>query len=391
MKKIFCIFTSTNDVNSIIHIYQDLINEIINNSQIFLVINFYNYENSKKNLIYKNKIISNFAKKINILNIKSAKDFKKFLERYNKVIAIDCLGTKIKNIPTRRIINDEKIFLIRIFGTGSISNISSESKVFFIKKKINYIIFRLLVFFKFLSAFHIYFDTRKEIVQNIKNKNKIHIKVLLDKFLNFILYKKVILINSSAYDYYIKNKEKNKNKNYITFLDGNYKHRDIILRENINLELVKKKYFSQLNRLFKNLEKKFNSSVEICLHPSSNINTYKKYFKNYKISKFETRKKIYKSKIVLFHESSAIIDAIITKKKIISIQTKLLGDYYFNRIERYIKIFNTNVINLDKQTNIEKIKLKINHIKYNRYKNLYIMADNTVTSSKKISRILGKI
>ena len=69
MKKIFCIFTSTNDVNSIIHIYQDLINEIINNSQIFLVINFYNYENSKKNLFYKNKIISNFAKKINILNI----------------------------------------------------------------------------------------------------------------------------------------------------------------------------------------------------------------------------------------------------------------------------------------------------------------------------------
>ena len=43
---------------------------------------------------------------------------------------------------------------------------------------------------------------------------------------------------------------------------------------------------------------------------------YKNYFKDRIVSKNLTNKKIVKSFIVIFHESSAILDAIIYKKKI---------------------------------------------------------------------------
>ena len=106
------------------------------------------------------------------------------------------------------------------------------------------------------------------------------------------------------------------------------------------------------------MRKYIKKKVEIALQPSSNL----KYIRNYfLILKFQgyTNYKIYKSSIVIFHESSAVIDAIISNKKIISFQTKFLGEYLFNRTNYYKTNLQLPSINIDEVKDLETSNLSI--------------------------------
>ena len=81
----------------------------------------------------------------------------------------------------------------------------------------------------------------------------------------------------------------------------------------------KKKYLTLLEKYLVNLKKLYKKKIIICLHPSSNINFYRKYIKGIKIIKFKTEFYLMKAFIVLFHESSSITGALLLKKKIINL------------------------------------------------------------------------
>ena len=100
--------------------------------------------------------------------------------------------------------------------------------------------------------------------------------------------------------------------------------------------------------------------------------------------------------LVIFHESSAIVDALITKKKIISFQTELLGKYLYNRIKLYentLNLFNINIdvpIDKSKLTKNRLLKqMKSNKKKLNTYVYNYLKSDGENLPSEKIIKVIS--
>lgn len=390
-KALYCLFISTHDPEKVLFIYNKIISELKKNFQQFKIINF------KKNINFK----SLEEKYDDLIYVTSKKELKNILNQYNNIYAIDCLGRGFNDFNSRYLINHKKISLIQIMNLGFISNSifsnKNSFKFFFFNytKKIEYLIFRILVFFKIFKRIDIYFESRKDIYQNIKKKNENKIREFLDIFFNARLYKKIFLINSRAYDSYFLN-NLNQKKNSIVFLDGNFKHKDIQLRESINFEQIEKIYFNNLKGVFNNLKKITNfDKIEICLHPTSDEKIYEKHFHKDNISKFQTQEKIAEAALVLFHESGSIADALLGKKTIISLKTDIFGNYFHNRINQYIKLLNPIVINLDNNLDNEfkdfKKKLSQYEYKYMNYINNFINADGKEPGCDKIVRVMKKL
>jgi hypothetical protein len=183
------------------------------------------------------------------------------------------------------------------------------------------------------------------------NKNYITNKIA--NFLNLPYAKKLILINSRAYDIFLKNNFKIKNE-YITVLDeqlnepqwtrfsGVKKKKDIIL------------HYKKFNIYLKKLSKVLKKKVIICIHPNDNLDEKKKLFKNFKVLKYKTREYIYKSYLVVFFESSAIIDAILLNKNITTIRSKILDKNQISSSMYYVEGINAPISTID---NIENLNL----------------------------------
>ena len=74
--------------------------------------------------------------------------------------------------------------------------------------------------------------------------------------------------------------------------------------------------------------------IIVCLHPSNKVDP--KYFNSFEISKRPTIDMISESEIIIICVSSTIINAVMHKKKIISIHSKYLGDYLNNFNKKYV-------------------------------------------------------
>jgi hypothetical protein len=394
-----CLFVASDDVSKEINIYNEIILKIVEKLGSFTIINFNNILKKDQNLIYdKNNIYilrNKFGDRVHYLNPLKRKEFLEYIGR-DKIFAIDSLGKSFKFFLIRRLINKENIKLILIMNLGFVSNElpylinNFKGYLFKFKKKINNLIYKFLVIINFFPNIFIYFESRKEIYQGcVKNKKK---KLsFFFPFLNILYFENVYQINSKSYERYLENIN-NLEEKKIIFLDGNYRHPDIINRENLDIIQLKKNYFQKIEFFFKWIENIYNQKVEICLHPSSDFNEYKSFFKDRIISINLTNEKIIKSSIVIFHESSAILDAIIFKKKIISLSTKLFGRYISDRIFYYQKELNLYSIDLDNYENYNsrdiKNDLKYSIKNYDTYINNYIKTDNEELGSDKIIRIL---
>ena len=108
------------------------------------------------------------------------------------------------------------------------------------------------------------------------------------------------------------------------------------------------------------------------MHPKTNEQVVKKYIKNFKIAKFETQKYIINAHTILFHESSSVLDAIILKKRIINLQSSIMGSYYRNRNNYYPKKIKIPVIQMENLNEITKEKLDIFFKKKTSLYNNYI-------------------
>ena len=86
----------------------------------------------------------------------------------------------------------------------------------------------------------------------------------------------------------------------IVFIDGNIDHGDKIIREGKKSEKLKLIYYNQLEQFLLKLSNIFNKKVTICLHPSTDMEEYKKYLEKFEISKYQTSENIMKAFIVLF-------------------------------------------------------------------------------------------
>jgi hypothetical protein len=105
--------------------------------------------------------------------------------------------------------------------------------------------------------------------------------------------------------------------------------------------------------------------VIICLHPK--VKNKNDFFKDFKISDQSTLEMIPKSEIIIFSLSSAILGAVMYKKKIINIKSKLLGDYLNMINSKYVNALNLFSHDIDEelQTNKETIVKEMSSAKLN--------------------------
>ena len=399
---IFCLLTSTIEENKIFDIYDNYISEIIKKYGKFTIINFCRYEHKKKKRNNSKIFKDAYSNKVDFFYPKNKSEFLNYIKN-KKVLAIDSLGKTFKEFGIRYLIKRQNIFLILITNIGYLSNeektftnTSKKNKNFLFIKFLNKFIYRLFILLNLFPKTYLYFESRKKIFENFQNGKirKITKKFpIFDFLLNFI---NVYKINSTAYDNYINYQKENRNKKgNIVFIDGNYKHQDIAQRENIDLNNLKNKYFKLLKIQFNYLEKIFKKKVEICLHPSSDKNSYKKYFKNFIIYKGKTKEKVLESYMVVFHESSSVMDAIISKKKILIFETDLFGKYFSKRINFYKEILKLPSINIENSTNLTRSKILKKFKSTSKYRNFYVKnnlnSDGTELATKKIIRIIEKL
>ena len=137
-----------------------------------------------------------------------------------------------------------------------------------------------------------------------------------------------------------------------------------------------------MTNTFLKLEKTYKKKVEICLHPSSDVKIYKKYLgKKFQLSTGKTTEKVLASYMVIIHESSVIIDALMANKKVILLQTNILGNYLLNKMLMYKHLLKLPTINLDTKKILSKKDIMKEHLKTKKYRDRYIK-DNIIYNSE---------
>ena len=200
---------------------------------------------------------------------------------------------------------------------------------FLFTKKISLILHRILVILRVINQIDILYIAKKNVFKKYSSS--------YNKKVFFIKKYKHIKTTSVKLPLF-QNKKKQLTK-YITFIDTGIMHGDISKRGYLIDNTMAKNYFSFLKTYLIKLNKVFKKEIIICLHPSSNYNLYKKELGEFKIYKYKTEKYISNSFLVLFHDTSAILSAILLKKKIIHLKSNIMGPYLNARRFFYLKNF----------------------------------------------------
>jgi hypothetical protein len=283
---------------------------------------------------------------------------------------------------------------------NSISNSTSlKNKILYFKNyKFSYYIFRIFQIFSLFKKIDFYFEASQKIIDDINNSFSYKLKKKI-KFLDLSFYKKKFRINSNAYNFFINNKNNFSNSNkYIVLVDSGFDHTDRIIREGKPSNILRKEYYKTLNNFLTKISNLTSKEIIICLHPKVNYGSSDEYLqikKNFKTVLNKTVEFIYQSDVCIFFESSAIINAILLKKKIINLNTKLMGDYYFKRNNLYKDYIDLYQINLDnyklpeKKIDLYKI-LKNKTENYEKYINENIIFEENKSSYDQIKSILNE-
>jgi len=395
MKKkdhIFCLLSNNSNSIKIFSIYKNYIDSLINRYGKFVIVDFYRYSQKNKKKIINEKLLKKkFKNKIYFFYPKNKYEFHEFIKGKH-VIAIDSLGKDFKDFKVRYLINKKNIFIILLFNLGYLSNekvgtldLSLKNKFYFYYKILNKYIYRILILLNIFPKTVLYFDSRKKVVDKFNNSK---FRKMFKKFpkLGFLInFLNVHRINSDPYENFIKFKKK-KRKNKIIFIDSNYKHNDIIKREKLDLHKVEIEYFKLLSNKFTILEKIFKKKIEVCLHPLSDLKIYKKNLQKFKISRGKTKEKVFDSYMVIFHESSAVMDALIAQKKILILETNILGNYLLNKMLMYKSLIKLPSIDIHSTKILSKKDILNEYSKTKKYRDQYIK-DNLIYHNNELPSI----
>jgi len=178
--------------------------------------------------------------------------------------------------------------------------------------------------------------------------------------------------------------------NYITYVDTHFDHPDRTSREGDVKKIDQDTFYKNLGIFLKNISFIYKKKVIITKHP--NNRSFHNFYQSFEISKIPTNEAIFESEIVIFSVSSAILNAVILKKKIININSKLLGDYMGNIGQQYVKLLGLVSYNIDKNIALEPKILEINLNKsiknYDEYINKKLIIDGENESFKKITETI---
>ena len=325
----------------------------------------------------------------------NVKDFKNFMIDKD-LITINLFGRSFNEIKIHFLLKYFKIKQVRISNIGNIQypmtplkKISLKPWLYKWQHDFGHKFTVLLSSIGLVAKIDINFTSNKEIYHALKK----NLKSLIFKKLNFLYCKEHILVNSRTYDFIASNKITIK-ETKIILLDNPFKNEELVA---MGAKLKKKEfkeYYLKMNKLLDYLSKTYKKKVIICLHPKDNLNQKIKIYKKYKVIKYATKENICKAFLVITTDTSAIIDAIFLKKKIIIITSRVMDKNQINGALGYHKKAGIIKVNLEDDQIEGKFKFlnQLNKAKknYSNYINKYITPDGKNIGYKKIIKIIKK-
>ena len=337
---------------------------------------------------------------------KNYSELKEFFRINNKIYALGPVYSDFKSIIIYFLLKLYNVKIILINTHGYYLTQKKTFKQSFLYRVNNFLLFRLSYFLSrglsLISVFpkiEYYFETSQIRINQINNSfsKKLNKKY---RFLNLSLVKKIIRINSIYYDKVIEQKKSDVKENYIVVVDSGFNHPDRYLREkNINpanLERDKKKYYLDFYDFLIKIKNTYNQKIMFCEHPKTNYKDdlhYKKFEEEFEIKKNQTSEYINLANIVIFTGGSSMVNqAIMNKKKIIYLTSKLLGEYNNNLMHSFFKVIDLKSIELHEPYKIDKDKLETELVEkkflYNKYIHENLIVEKNKASKQQIKSIL---
>ena len=396
MKKKYLVWFFLSDtINQPLSTHHFLINKLADSFEKLFIVNLKNLDldlqSKSKNINKFNNDVDNkfiIKNNIEILNPTSKIEFEEFIkDKELNAILINNFGT---NLPSIKLFRYFKKFKIKFFEINDISNVQIKQKLeikFFlkgIKFKLKKLYYKFQIFLlgnlNLIPKYEILFSSNLKTIEKIKKK----------KFINF---KKIIRINSKAFD--ILNSESSNIKDEkIVLLDDHFGHpSSLAIRGELNKSDINLHY-QYLNDFLNKLSNEFNKEIIICIHPKDDLELKKKLFSSYKVLKYQTRENIIESFIVIFFESTAIVDAILFKKNIITIYSEFMDKSVRSASNQFKDIFRIPQVKLNQNIKINKTQLLNNFnyskVKFENFISNYIQIDGENFGYKKIINNLKK-
>ena len=382
-------------LNALFNNHPDLIEKFCNSFEKVYLVNF----SKLKFFSNKEHIQQEFDKKfkkpknMEFVNPKNTNDFKNFMKE-KELIAVNTIGRQLKNLKIHFLLARHNIKQIQISNIGNIQAYSKQK--FFSLRSLIYKLdhdfsHKLVVFlsnFKIVPKIEIRFFTNSNIIKNSKTG---FLKKILRRF-NLLYAKELILINSRAFDIFKECKFKI-DESQIVLLDQNLEHHERIKLYGHESPINIERHYFYLNKLLEKLSNLYNKRIVICIHPGADLEKKKKYFPNYEVVQYKTRENIYKAFIVLYFVTGAIVDALLLKKRIVSLYSKYntAGDMFSTSLKESIE-YGILRMNIEDEKKIDKDKLLLqldNCIKnYSNYIKSDIAPDGDNLGYKKMIRIL---
>jgi len=393
--KYFGFILATDDYKRFVMFNKELIEEISKSFHKIYIINvfFLKLRNKNSKIVNQDVLPKNFL----CFEFNSSKKFLDFFKDKD-FIAIQYLDKNPDFFKIFFLIKLAKIKNIMIMNLGNFGlsqTIDFNPKYIFAFKhyylKGFYYFFRIMTILNIFPKIEILFESNAEIINSINNGYQ---KKLERKFPFFKIsyFKRIEKINSLFYDAFIKNKNiiNNKKKRNALFVDVPIDHGDRITREGNVSQLIREKYYYNVNNFLKNLSKLIDIKIVVGLHPSSkNVNHY---FNNFEISEKRTIDLIAESEIIIVTHSSLISMMAILNKRIISIRSKYLGKFHTNLADNYAKSLKLFTCNIDDEFNLKKEDLLSildeSIVNYKEHILKYVNIDNENLSNRKIIKTI---
>ena len=325
----------------------------------------------------------------------NVKDFKNFMIDKD-LIAINLFGRSFNEIKIHFLLKYFKIKQVRISNIGNIQypvtplkKISLKPWLYKWQHDFGHKFTVFLSSIGLVAKIDINFTSNKEIYHALKK----NLKSLIFKRLNLLYCKEHILVNSRTFDFIASNNITIK-ETKIILLDVSFKNEELVAMGTKLKKKDFKEYYLKMNKLLDYLSKTYKKKVIICLHPKDNLNQKIKIYKKYKVIKYATKENICKAFLVITTDTSAIIDAIFLKKKIIIITSRVMDKNQITGALGYHKKAGIIKVNLEDDQIEGKFKFlnQLNKAKknYSNYINKYITPDGKNIGYKKIIKIIKK-
>ena len=201
-------------------------------------------------------------------------------------------------------------------------------------------------------------------------------KRLAGQIKNSRRFKEVVITNSRFYDSYLAHSYP-VTEDYIVFLDSMLPyHLDQV---NFGHRLIDRElYYFNLDRVLNTVEQKLGKKAVVCLHPKYDEKNLEKDFGRRQTVKHRTQEFTARAAVVLFHESSAINNAVLYNKKVVQLAGSGFNEFIRTNCESVRKALGVEALDMYEATEqqVDHLlgALKVNTQRYTAFLSDYIVS-----------------